>query len=146
MKVLLLHGLHSSPGGSKAEIIKSAGHELINPALPADSWIDSLRIAQEAVDVHRPDVVVGSSRGGALAVNINVGCAKRVLIAPAWKRFGNVTEVPSETIILHSKHDDVVFFEESVELSNSSGAKLIEVGNDHRMNSDKVLATIVESL
>ena len=100
MKILLLHGLHSSPGGSKAEAIKSAGFELINPRLPANDWSESLKIAQESIDTHAPDIIVGSSRGGALAINVDAKQARRVLIAPAWKKFG---ETSNEVISFFSK-------------------------------------------
>jgi hypothetical protein len=146
MKVLLLHGLHSRPGGAKANAIEGAGHELINPALPADSWEESLRIAQEAVDEHSPDAIVGSSRGGALAVNVDSNGAHRVLIAPAWSRFGSVTTVPSSTVILHSPDDDIVLFEDSEELAKRSKAQLIAVGNDHRMNDPETLRLMLEYL
>ena len=146
MKVLLLHGLHSQPGGSKAEAIIKDGHELINPALPADNWDAALKIAQEAVHMYRPDVIVGSSRGGALAVNVKAFGAKRILIAPAWKKFGSTCVVPKNTIILHSENDDIVKFEDSIELSKNSSAKLISIGENHRMNSEEVLETMLRSL
>jgi len=145
MKALLLHGLHSSPGGAKADTISSAGYELINPALPADSWEESLRIAQEAVDEHRPVVIVGSSRGGALASSIDAGGARRILIAPAWKMFGG-GGVPSSTVILHSPDDKIIPFNDSEELAKETGAKLIAVGSDHRMNDNEVLSTLTKYL
>jgi hypothetical protein len=38
-------------------------------------------------------VVVGSSRGGALAMNIGRDEANLVLLYPAWKTFGTVKKV-----------------------------------------------------
>jgi len=145
MKVLLLHGLHSAPGGAKADVISGAGHELINPALPADNWGESLRIAQEAVDEHSPSIIVGSSRGGALAASIDSGGARRILIAPAWKMFGG-GGVPSSTVILHSPEDEIIPFSDSEELAEETGAKLIAVGTDHRMNDGEVLSTLANYL
>lgn len=146
MKILLLHGLHSRPGGSKADAIVKDGHELINPALPANSWAESLKIAQEMIHMYRPDVVIGSSRGGALAVNVNTFGAKLILIAPAWKNFGNVCVVPKNTVILHSENDDIIKFEDSIELAKNSAAKLISIGECHRMNSEDVLEAMLRSL
>ncbi len=145
MKVLLLHGKESQPGGSKAIAIQSAGHELINPDLRF-GWAEAVQIAQDAVDEYNPDVVVGSSRGGALAVNIDTNGAPRVLIAPAWNMFGNASTVPSNTVILHSENDDIVPFEDSIELSKRSGAKLISVGKDHRMSDSEALTAMVSYL
>ena len=85
---------------------------------------------------HQPQVVVGSSRGGAVAMNINSGAAKLVLLCPAWKKWGTAKTVKPGTVILHSEHDDVIPFAESEELVRNSGlpgSALIEVGNDHRL-------------
>ena len=38
-----------------------------------------------------------------------------------------------DTVILHSRADDVVPFADSEELVRNSGAALIEVGTDHRL-------------
>jgi len=144
-KVLLLHGKESQPGGSKAQAIKGAGFELINPDLRT-GWAEALQIAQDAVDIHQPDVVVGSSRGGAIAVNIDTNGAPRVLIAPAWNMFGSADTVPSNTVILHSEADKIVPFEDSVDLSSRSGAKLVSVGAGHRMSDSEALSAMVSYL
>ena len=60
-------------------------------------------IAQAEFDKHQPDVVVGSSRGGAVAMNINSGDAKLVLLCPAWKKWGTAKTVKPGTVILHSR-------------------------------------------
>ena len=73
MKILFLHGWQSTPGGVKPTYLKDHGHEVLNPALPDDDFDAAVRIAQAEFDQHRPDVVVGSSRGGAVAMNINAG-------------------------------------------------------------------------
>jgi predicted alpha/beta hydrolase family esterase len=145
MKVLLLHGKESQPGGTKAQAIEGAGHELINPDLRT-GWPESVQIAQDAVDEHSPDVVVGSSRGGALAMNIDTNGASRVLIAPAWKMFGSADTVPSDTVIIHSEADDIILFEDSVDLANRTGAKLVAAGKNHRMGDSEALAALVSYL
>ena len=73
MKLLFLHGWTSLPGGRKPTFLKNHGHEVINPALPDDDFDEAVRISQTEYDQHRPDVVVGSSRGGAVAINIESG-------------------------------------------------------------------------
>ena len=72
MKILFLHGWQSVPGGVKPTFLKDHGHEVINPKLPDDDFAEALRIAQDIFDTQSPDVVVGSSRGGALAMNMRV--------------------------------------------------------------------------
>lgn len=136
MKILYLHGWNSVVGGVKPTYLKSHGYEVIEPALDHEDFQAALRTAQAAFDQHQPDVVVGSSRGGAVAVNLDSGSARLVLICPAWKKWGNAVSVKPGTKILHSRADDVVPFEDSVELTTKSGlpsSALIEVGQDHRL-------------
>ena len=71
MKILFLHGWHSVPGGLKPTYLKDHGHEVINPKLDDNDFNAALRTAQAEYDQHQPDVIVGSSRGGAVALNIN---------------------------------------------------------------------------
>src|SRR5437588_5065301 len=128
MKVLFLHGWQSVPGGVKPTYLKDHGHEVVNPALPDSDFSEAVRIAQAEFDKHWPQVVVGSSRGGAVAMNIESGGAKLVLLCPAWKKFGTGKTVKPGTVILHSQADDVIPFADSEELAMNSGATLIEVG------------------
>ena len=93
MKILFLHGWKSVPGGVKPTYLKDHGHEVINPKLPDDDFAEAVRIAQAEFDRHRPQVVVGSSRGGAVAMNIDSGDAKLVLLCPAWKKYGTAKTV-----------------------------------------------------
>src|ERR671922_1271002 len=116
MKVLFLHGWQSVPGSVKPTYLKDHGHEVINPKLPDDDFAEAARIAQAEFDKHQPTVVVGSSRGGAVAMNINSGDARLVLLCPAWKKHGMARTVKKTTTILHSRADDVVLFADSEEL------------------------------
>jgi len=136
MKLLYLHGWNSSLGGVKPTSLRSLGHEVIEPALDHDDFGRALATAQAAFDEHRPDVVVGSSRGGAVAMNLQSGHARLVLLCPAWKNWGSARRVKPGTTILHSRGDDVIPFEESLELVRASGLPdgvLVEVGTDHRL-------------
>ena len=145
MKILFLHGWHSVPGGVKPTYLKDHGHEVINPALDDDDFTLAVRIAQADFDQHRPQVVVGSSRGGAVAINISSGNAKLVLLCPAWRKFGTARMVKADTVILHSRADTVVPFADSEELAKTSGATLIEVGSDHRLAAPEPLAAMLKA-
>jgi hypothetical protein len=110
MKILFLHGWRSVPGGVKPTYLAQHGHTVINPKLPDDDIEEAVRIAQVEFDLHQPQVVVGSSRGGAIAMSIKSGAAKLVLLCLAWKKFSTVKTVKVGTVILHSKADDVIPF------------------------------------
>lgn len=148
MKILFLHGWQSVPGGVKPTVLKDHRHEVLNPKLPDDDFAEALRIAQDFFDTHSPDVVVGSSRGGAVAMNMRVADTRLVLLCPAWKKFGSTRTVKPGTVILHSRADDVVPFADSEELVRNSHLPpktLIEVGSDHRLADPESLQVMLRS-
>jgi hypothetical protein len=136
-RILYLHGLHSRPGGTKPSLLLADGHEVINPHLPDDDFDESLRRAREALAARPPEVVVGSSRGGA------------VLIAPAWRRWGRATTARPSTIILHAPADAVIPFADSEALVAASGlpaSALIAVGDDHNMIDPAAIAALRDAV
>jgi hypothetical protein len=148
MKIFFLHGWQSVPGGVKPTYLASHGHEVINPALPDEDFAAAVLVAQAEFDKHHPDVIVGSSRGGAVAMNIQSGYTPLVLLCPAWRRFGTARMVKSNTTILHSRGDEVIPFTESEELVRKSGlpeSALIEVGTDHRLADPEPLKAMLRA-
>src|SRR5438067_698072 len=148
MKILFLHGWQSVPGGVKPSYLAQHGHEVINPKLPDEDFEAAVKIAQAEYDRQRPDVVVGSSRGGAVAMNLDSGDTPLVLLCPAWKKYGTVRVVKKNTTILHSRADDVVPLADSEELVRTSGlaaSALVEVGSDHRLAEPEPLAAMLRA-
>ncbi len=145
MRILFLHGRHSIPGGVKPTYLKDHGHEVINPPLPNLDFAEAEKIAQTLFDRYQLDVVVGSSRGGAVAMNFNGDDARLVLLCPAWKKWGASKTVKPGTVIQHSRADDVIPFAESEELARNSGATLIEVGSDHRLADPESLTAMLKA-
>src|SRR5262245_51371066 len=148
MRILFLHGWQSVVGGVKPTCLATHGHNVLNPKLPDEDFAEAVRIAQAEFDRYRPDVVVGSSRGAAVAMNINIGEAKRVLLCPAWKNWGAVKSVAANTVILHSRLDDVIPFADSEELIRNSQlplALLIDVGRDHRLADTESLERMLQA-
>ncbi len=147
-KILFLHGWTSIPGGVKPTYLAQNGHEVINPALDDDDFAAAVQTAQAEYDQHEPDVIVGSSRGGAVAMNIESKDTPLVLLCPAWKKWGTAATVKPNTTILHSRQDDVVPFANSEELIANSGlpsSALIEIGTDHRLADPEPLAKMLEA-
>jgi hypothetical protein len=152
MTILFLHGWTSIVGGVKPTFLKEAGHTVLNPSLPDEDFEEAVRIAQAEFDQHQPNVVVvvvvGSSRGGAVAMNIESGDKPLVLLCPSWKKWGSATTVKANTIILHSRTDDVVPFENSEELIRNSSlpeSTLIEIGTDHRLADPEPLEMMLRA-
>jgi alpha-beta hydrolase superfamily lysophospholipase len=146
MKILFLHGWNSVVSGVKPSYLAQHGHEILNPALPDEDFAESVRIAQAEFDRHDPAVIVGSSRGGAVAMNVQSGSTPLVLLCPAWKRWGTVRKAKPQTVILHSRADDVIPFADSVELLQTSGlpkTALIEIGTDHRLAEPEPLSAML---
>jgi len=148
VKNLFLHGWQSVPGGVKPTFLAEHGHQVINPALPDEDFAAAVRIAQAEFDWHQPDVIVGSSRGGAVAMTIQSGETPLVLLCPAWRHFGTTKRVKANTTILHSRADDTIPFADSDELVRNSGlpaSTLIEVGGDHRLADIGSLETMLRA-
>jgi len=148
MTILFLHGWQSVPGGVKPSFLAAHGHAVINPGLPDEDFDEAIRVAQAEFDRHQPDVVVGSSRGGAVAMNIASGSARLVLLCPAWKKWGTANTVKPGTVILHSAADDVIPYAHSEELIKNSGlpaSALIEIGSDHRLATPEPLQAMLRA-
>lgn len=133
-KVLFLHGL-SSDGARKTAFMCSLGYAVTTPRLSDWSFNRAVAQAQAVFDQLQPNVIVGSSRGGAVAVNMDSGETPLVLLAPAWRRWGTADRVNKRGFIIHSPHDQTVPYDDSVTLwMNSVGLELIASGADHRLN------------
>jgi alpha/beta superfamily hydrolase len=149
MKILLFNGLRAVPGGTKPTYLSRHGHEVTDPTLSDDDFDEAVRVAQLRFAKHRPDVVVGVSRGGAVAMNIDTANTRLVLLAPAWKKWGTAKTVKPGTVILHSRADDMVPFADSEELVRNSGldpSALIEAGGNHFLNDGPSLQKMLEAI
>jgi hypothetical protein len=147
-KVLFLHGW-SSDGRAKSGFIRSLGYDVLTPSLSNWFYSRALAQAQKAHDQFHPDVIVGSSRGGAAAMNIKGGRTPLILLAPAWKRWSQARSVwRPNSIILHSPRDAVVPFDDSIELAiNSEGLlSIIPGGQDHRLNDPQARKALEKAL
>jgi pimeloyl-ACP methyl ester carboxylesterase len=156
-RILYLHGSSAGPFGLKTEYLERHGHLIVGrPRLPyprhprrswrwlvayfAQAWFrDAAQAAQESFDACRPDVVVGSSMGGAVAMNIVSGQTPQLLVAPAWRawcllRFGQARRVKVATVVVHGDRDRTVFPRYSRRL----------LANSRPARADAVLVAAVE--
>lgn len=123
MKLAFLHGLDSSPGGTKAVLLKKRYPDIIIPELPPDVE-ERLKIIEKVFS--EPLVVIGSSLGGLTALLYSMGHPEMVkamvLLAPAVGTFDDLilTEkqregldrvyVPAgiKTTVIAGIHDEVI--------------------------------------
>ena len=143
-RLLFLHGSGTNPlDSNKVNRLRAAGHEVgVCPALAYPSgrallgsavwfggehpWFDRcVQVAQEAFDRFGPDVVVGSSMGGAVALNLRSADTPLVLVAPAWKvfgvfSFGSATGVGPLSAVVHGSRDWLVWPSSSLRLLQGS--------------------------
>jgi hypothetical protein len=81
-------------------------------------------------------------------MNIKSGNARLVLLCPAWKNWGTARTVKADTVILHSRADDVIPFADSEDLVRKSGlpaCALVELGTDHRLADPGSLTTMLDA-
>lgn len=96
-----------------------------------------------------PDIVVGTSQGGAIAIALagKYHHAKFVLGAPAWKIFNvNPANLPPDTIIVHGVKDGRVPFKDSIELAAMTGASLIKTGANHFLDNTDLLKAVMKQV
>ncbi|MGH7225521.1 MAG: DUF6717 family protein [Gemmataceae bacterium] len=150
MKILYCHGRDGSPNGRKATVLRDAGHDVIAPLLPREDFDKAVRLARQALDAHPFDVLVGSSRGGAMAMHIaSASSVPLVLLAPAWRRCGVEPTVHADTRILHGIKDDIVPLADSIELEEKnhlSAENLIPVNDNHRLASPLALRALLRTV
>jgi fermentation-respiration switch protein FrsA (DUF1100 family) len=147
-RILYLHGLESSPNAGKATRLREEGHAVVGPQLDhAPDLTDSIATAQAALDAALAaggvDVVVASSRGGAVAT------APLLLLCPAWKRFGLDARLSGTVRILHAAADDLVPLADSVELLARSGLPaeaLTVVGDHHKLHDPAATAAMLAAV
>lgn len=142
--VLFAHGKEGSTTGKKAKMIENNFDAYIpnlTNSFETIDFLDDLDIIENLAD--NVKVMVGSSRGGALVCQARTE-TRKILICPAWKNF-DVMLLPylcKDDIIIHSRKDTIVPFEDSEMLAETYGCTLIEAGHDHRMSDDETMDLI----
>lgn len=124
------------------------GLSVVAPDLPLEDVERSIAVAEALRERIRPDVIVGHSRGGALAMNMDSRDTPILLLAPKWESWGTATSAKSGTLILHSPKDSVVPIDASKRLLRQSGLPenaLIETGQSHRLISPEALNDLLEA-
>jgi predicted esterase len=155
LRVQFAHGLESSPAGTKARLF--AEHFTAStPAMDTSDFEGCIRAQAEELARFRPEVLVGSSFGGALAVALLQRGAWRgptLLLAQAAAHYGVPLRLPEgvRVWIVHGLRDDLVPIQESRALARTGSPELVrlfEVDDDHPLSdtvaSGRLLALVRE--
>ena len=101
------------------------------------------------IDDFEPDVIIGTSQGGAVAMQLadKYPHSKFVLGAPAWKIFhADPNKLPSDTIIIQGKKDITVPYEDNKELAETHGFEFITYDGGHAVPWDLIRNAVDKQL
>jgi hypothetical protein len=149
IKVHFVHGLESSPSSRKARVL--AEHfDALTPAMDTADFEGCIDVHRDIITERPPDVVVGSSFGGAVALALlqrGFWSGPTLLLAQAGLRYGLEPRVPSDSIVwlVHAVEDDVVAIADSrVIAEQNPQVTLIEVADDHALTASVAEGRLVE--
>lgn len=142
IRVQFIHGLESNPHGTKARFL--AEHfDATAPAMDTRDFEGSVAAQAAALASQPPDVVIGSSFGGAVAVTLlarGLWRGPTVLLAPAAALYGLPNELPAgvTVTVVHGTSDAIVPLAHSRALAATGTAgrvRLVELEDEHRLQT-----------
>jgi pimeloyl-ACP methyl ester carboxylesterase len=142
LRVQFVHGLESSPQGAKARLF--ARHfDAQTPAMDTRDFEGSIEAQADALRRFAPDVLVGSSYGGAVVVAMlqrGLWRGPTLLLAQAAQRRGQPAWLPEDVDVwlVHGLRDAIVPPADSRELARGGSpgrVRLIEVDDDHSLHA-----------
>lgn len=151
LRVQLIHGLEGSPQGSKARLL--ARHfDALTPAMDTSDRAACVEVQRRAIEAFHPDVLVGSSFGGAVAVDLlRAGhwSGPTLLLAQAAVHYDPDASLPEgvRVWIVHGLRDTLVDPEDSRKLARTGSpdlVRLIEVDDDHPLQETTSSGRLLE--
>ncbi|TFG94639.1 MAG: alpha/beta hydrolase [Myxococcales bacterium] len=151
IRVQFAHGLESSPAGSKARIL--AEHfDALTPEMDTSDFESCVDVHSAALRSFRPDLLVGSSFGGAVAVELLRRALWRgptLLLAQAALHRRPEARLPESVAIwlVHGLYDELIDPDESRRLAATGSpdfVRLTLVDDDHRLAASVAEGRLVE--
>ena len=151
LRVQFIHGLESSPQGTKARLLAGI-FEARTPAMDTSDFEGCVALQARTLDEFAPDVVIGSSFGGAVAVALlqrGLWSGPTLLLAQAAVKWQLPVELPTPAPVwlVHGTRDEIIDPEDSRRLAAAGDperVRLIEVDDDHRLQVLVASGTLVE--
>ena len=149
-RVLFIHGLEGSPLGSKARLL-GEHFDAWTPAMDTKDFEACVDRQALAIEEFRPDVLVGSSFGGAVAVALlarGVWRGPTLLLAQAAIHYDPEACLPDDVPVwlVHGSRDTLLPLEHSRRLAATGDAervRLIEVDDDHPLHDSVASGALV---
>ena len=151
LRVQFIHGLEGSPQGAKARLL--AEHfDALTPTMDTSDFAASVATQAEAARRFAPDVLVGSSFGGAVAVALlaqGVWRGPTLLLAQAAVHYDPSVRLPQDVTIwlVHGTNDTLLDVEDSRRLAATGSperVRLIEVEDDHPLHASVARGDLIE--
>jgi predicted esterase len=143
--------LEGSPQGNKAKLLRRH-FETLAPAMDTRDFEACVAVQADALASFRPDVLVASSFGAAVAVELlqrGLWRGATLLLAQAALRRGAPAELPPRVPIwlVHGLRDDLIDIEESRRLAAAGSPEWVvlhEVDDDHPLHETVASGRLVE--
>lgn len=148
-RVLFLDGLGFNPSGFKPRFMSQLGYDVTAPMLSDQDFEAAVQDAERAMAACVPDVIVGYSRGGGIALRLADRQTPRILIAPALRYAADGCGCAGPVVILHSETDDSLPLDEvrgHMVRCGLPNTALRIVGDDHTMIDEPALAALTAAL
>jgi len=151
LRVQFIHGLESSPQSTKAQIL--AQHFVaLTPGMDTEDF-EACVVQQHAeIERFRPDVLVGSSFGGSVAVALlqrKLWRGPTLLLAQAALQHGLPCLLPQDVSVwlVHGTRDTLIPAEESHQLAAAGSpdrVRYLEVDDDHPLRKHTTDGSLVQ--
>jgi predicted esterase len=151
LRIQFIHGLEGSPQGAKARLL-SRHFDTLTPAMDTSDFEACVALQADALANFRPDVLVGSSFGGAVAVALlqrGLWRGATLLLAQAALRRGARAGLPGGVPIwlVHGLRDELIDIEDSRRLAAAGAPEWVvlhEVDDDHPLHETVASGRLVE--
>lgn len=141
LRVQFIHGLEGNPQGNKARLL-SEHFDARTPAMDTADFEACVEVQAEMLAAFRPEVLVGSSFGGAVAVSLlsrGLWSGPTLLLAQAAVRYDPEATLPRDVTVwlVHGLQDDLIDPHDSRRLARTGTperVRMIEVEDDHPLH------------
>jgi hypothetical protein len=136
-------------GLASCAAIEVASVPFVRPCVFRRIWRLSVEVQSQALKENAIDLVVGSSFGGAVALELlrnGAWSGPTLLLCPAHNRLAERAGLPvpkppmpaavaSRVVVVHGRKDDIVPLSDSQALVEGTSARLLVVDDDHRLSA-----------